>query len=55
MKVKRLLAGIVMAVLGVSMTGLISVSADAEPKSSGYTIEDIKNLQDFCLQEKHRI
>lgn len=49
MKVKRLLAGIVMAVLGVSMTGLISVSADAEPKSSGYTIEDIKNLQDFLL------
>lgn len=49
MKVKRLLASIITAVLGLSMTGLISANADTEPKNSSYTIEDIKNLQDFLL------
>lgn len=49
MKVKRLLAGIITAALGLSMTGLISVSADTQPKRDSYTIEDIKNLQDFLV------
>ena len=49
MKSKRLLAGIITVALGLSMTGLISVSADTELENNRYTIEDIKNLQDFLL------
>lgn len=49
MKVKKLLAGIITAALGLSMTGLISANADTELENSSYTIEDIKNLQDFLL------
>ena len=49
MKVKKLLAGIIAAALGLSMTGLISASADTKSEKNSYTIEDIKNLQDFLL------
>lgn len=52
MKVKRLLAGIITAVLVLSMTGLISVSADTKSENSRYTIEDIRNLQDFLLTKE---
>ena len=54
MKVKRLLAGIVTAALGLSMTGLISASADIKSGNNNYTIEDIRNLQDFLLKKEAR-
>ena len=52
MKVKRLLAGIVTAALGLSMMGLISASADTKSGNSSYTIEDTRNLQDFLLKKE---
>ncbi|MCM1062174.1 MAG: flavodoxin, partial [Eubacterium sp.] len=52
MKVKRLLAGIVTAALGLSMTGFISTSADTKSGKSNYTIEDTRNLQDFLLKKE---
>lgn len=52
MKVKRVLAGIITVALCLSMTGLISASADTEPKNNSYTIEDIKNLQEFLLAKE---
>ena len=54
MKVKRLLAGIVTAALGLSMTGLISASADIKSGNNNYTIEDIRNLKDFLLKKEAR-
>lgn len=54
MKVKRLLAGIVTAALGLSMMGLISASADIKSGNNNYTIEDIRNLQDFLLKKEAR-
>lgn len=51
MKGKRLLAGIMTAVMCFSMTGFKLVHADTKTtnKNQNYTIEDLKNLQDFLL------
>lgn len=53
MKGKRLLAGIVTVVMGLSMTGFTyansDIKADSNLETGSYTIEDIKNLQDFLL------
>lgn len=49
MKGKRLLSGIVTAVMCFSMTGFKSVHADTKTENKSYTIEDAKNLQDFLL------
>ena len=46
---KRLLAGFVTAAFGISIAGILSVSAVTTEKNTGYTIEDIRNLQDFLL------
>lgn len=52
MKVKKLLAGVITAVLGLSMTGLISASAGMKSRNRNYMTEDIKNLQDFLLDKE---
>lgn len=53
MKGKRIFAGIVTAVLGLSATvfpsGNVTTKADTKAVNSRYTIEDIRNLQDFLL------
>lgn len=51
MKIQKLLAGVVTAVLGLSITGMTSANADTESVtiSKSYTTEDVKNLQDFIL------
>ena len=51
MKGKKIWSGIAAAVLGLSLTGLFSVSAATEPQTekAAYTKEDIVELQDFLL------
>ncbi len=49
MRGKRLLAGVITAVFGLSVVGIISASAMTKERNTGYTIEDMKNLQDFLL------
>ena len=46
---KKLLACFVTAAFGISIAGIISVSAVTTERNTGYTIEDIRNLQDFLL------
>lgn len=49
MKGKRLLAGIVTAVMCLTLNGFKSVHADTKTEKTSYTIEDLRNLQDFLL------
>ena len=49
MRGKKLFAGVITAVFGISVAGIISASAVTTERSTSYTIEDIKNLQDFLL------
>lgn len=49
MKGKRLLAGIVTAVMCLTLNGFKSVHADTKTEKKSYTIEDLRNLQDFLL------
>lgn len=51
MKGKKLLVGVVVAVFGLSMTGLFSANADTERAATGtaYTAADVQNLQNFLL------
>ena len=49
MRGKILLAGVITAVFGLSVVGIISVNAVTTERNTSYTIEDIKNLQDFLL------
>lgn len=49
MRGKRLLACFITAAFGISIAGIISVSAVTTERNTGYTIEDIRNLQDFLL------
>ena len=49
MKEKRLLAGIVTAVMCLTLNGFKSVHADTKTEKTSYTIEDLRNLQDFLL------
>ena len=49
MRRKRLFAGVITAVFGLSVVGIISASAVTTERNTSYTIEDIKNLQDFLL------
>lgn len=49
MKVKRLLDGVVTAVMCLTLTGFKTVHADTQTEKQSYTIEDLKNLQDFLL------
>lgn len=46
---KRLLAGVVTVAFGIAIAGIISASAVTTDQNASYTIEDIKNLQDFLL------
>ena len=49
MKGKRLSAGILTAVMCLTSTCFKSVHADTKTEKTSYTIEDLKNLQDFLL------
>ncbi|MCM1222070.1 MAG: flavodoxin [Lachnospiraceae bacterium] len=49
MKVKRLLAGIVTTVMGLTMTSFVSANADTKSINNHYTVTDLRNLQDFLL------
>lgn len=49
MKVKKLLTGIVVAVMGLTMASFVSANADTK---SNYTVTDLRNLQDFILAKE---
>ena len=49
MREKNLFAGVITTVFGLSVVGIISASAVTTERNTSYTIEDIKNLQDFLL------
>ena len=51
MKAEKLLTGIVTVALGLSIMGFSTANADIESSDEiqTYTIDDIRNLQDFLL------
>lgn len=51
MKAEKLLTGIVTVALGLSVMGFSTANADIESSDEvqTYTIDDIRNLQDFLL------
>lgn len=51
MKIRKLVSGIMALVLGLTVPKVFNANADDElsSESSSYTLEDIKNLQNFLL------